>query len=312
MGATGRSKSTQVLADSVTGISARTSQLPVAIIFFGLLFLSLVIAIVYGWRQWGRTVVARPVYRIAAENIRTTPPPAWIRSDVRGEIIRDGALQDLTVFDKDVTIRVYQAFELHPWVLKVNRVSKHPPARLDVDLDYRVPVAWVEVPRGVLPGNDGGVIPVDGNAVVLPSRDFSQEHLPDYLRISINGISPCGLAGTPWGDTRVTGAARIAALLQDVWRDAKLFRVRLSTAPDVVRHDSQPIFELETREHRRLIWGHAPGEEVSDEPSSTVKVHRLNQLVETVGELDKSTESVWDLRTAESFQSKRIAREFVK
>ena len=308
MGATTRSKSTQMLANSEGGMIARGSQLPIAIAFFVTLFLAVVIAIVYGWHRWGRTVVARPVYRIAAENIRATPSPPWIRSDVRGEIIRDGALHDLTIFDKDVTIRVYQAFELHPWVLKVKRVSKHPPARLDVDVEYRIPVAWVEVPRGLLPGNEGGVIPVDGNAVVLPSRDFSQEHVQDYLRISVAGITPCGLAGTPWGDARVTGAARIAALLHNVWRDAKLFRVRLSTAAEVVRHDSQPVFELETQSHHRIIWGHAPGEEMSDEPSSTVKLKRLSQLVEAVGDLDKAAESIWDLRSAESFQLKRIAR----
>jgi ABC-type amino acid transport system permease subunit len=94
MGATGRSKSTQLLADSATVATASGSQLSVGIAFFAMLFLAVVIAVVYGWHRWGRTVVARPVYRISAENIRTTPTPAWIRSDVRGEIIRDGALED--------------------------------------------------------------------------------------------------------------------------------------------------------------------------------------------------------------------------
>ena len=309
MGATSRSNSTPMLANSVAGMTTRNGRLSVAVTFFVVLFVTVVIAIVYGWQRWGRTVVARPVYRIAAENIITTPTPAWIRSDVRAEIIRDAALNDLTIFDKDVTIRVYQAFELHPWVLKVKRVSKHPPAQLDVDLEYRMPVAWVEVPRGVLPGNEGGVIPVDDVGVVLPSRDFSQEHVADYLRISIAGITPCGLAGTPWGDARVTGAARIAGLLQGMWRDAKLFRIRLSTAAEVVRRESQPIYEIETQERLRVIWGHAPGEEPSDEPSSTAKVNRLRQLVATSGNLDKSSEIVWDLRTSESFQSKRAARE---
>jgi hypothetical protein len=204
------------------------------------------------------------------------------------------------IFDKDVTIRVYQAFELHPWVLKVKRVSKHPPARLDVDVEYRLPVAWVEVPPGVLPGNEAGVIPVDANSVVLPTQDFSHANLHDYLRISVAGISACGMAGSPWGDPRVTGAARIAAALQGVWREGKLFRVRLS------------VYELETQGHHRIVWGHAPGEEITDEPSPAVKLKRLNQLIEAVGDLDKAEDSAWDLRSLESFQTKRIAREILR
>ena len=113
----------------------------------GLLFFVLVVtAVVYGWRPWGRTVVARPIYRLAAESIQVTPPPPWIKTDVRGEVVRDGALTDLTIFDKDATLRVYQAFELHPWIAQVKRVSKQPPAQLLVDVQYRRPVAWVEVP----------------------------------------------------------------------------------------------------------------------------------------------------------------------
>lgn len=305
MGATSRAKSTSMLADPARGIDAGMNRTLVAV-FFIALFVVVVGSTVYGWRQWGRTVVARPVYRIAPENLRITPTPDWIRTDVRSEVIRDGALQDLTIFDKDVTIRVYQAFELHPWVAKVKRVSKHPPARLDVELEYRRPVAWVEVPRGVLPGNEGGVIPVDESGVVLPSRDFTQENVAEYLRIAIPDISPCGLAGTAWGDPRVTDAARIAAVLEPVWREAKLYRVRQSTDPEWVRHDTHPIYEIETQGRRRILWGRPPSEEVTGDPSPPVKLSRLRQLVEAVGELDRAPESVWDLRRTDVLQSTRI------
>lgn len=305
MGAGSRMKSGRLLASSVAGFAARAPRVPTAVMVFAALFVVVVVGVVYGWQRWGRTVVARPIYRIAAENIHITPPPPWIRSDIRAEVVQHGSLNDLTIFDKDAAIRVYQAFELHPWVLRVKRVSKHPPARLDVDLEYRRPVAWVEVPRGVLPSSEGGVIPVDQDAVVLPSRDFTQQHVADYLRISIPGIPACGLAGTPWGDPRVAGAARIATLLEDSWRDWKLFRIRVSATTETSRRPSEPLYEIETRDQRRIIWGRAPDAAASDEPSPQSKLDCLTHLLGSSGGLDQPADVVWDLRTLESAQQKR-------
>src|SRR5262245_12157401 len=131
MGISSRSRSTSSLPKPFSGIVERASALPVVALFFAGLFVLVVAAVVIGWQRWGRTVVTRPIYRLAAENIQITPAPNWIRSDIRAEVFCVGALNDLSVFDKDVTIRVYQAFELHPWVAKVKRVSKRPPARLE-------------------------------------------------------------------------------------------------------------------------------------------------------------------------------------
>jgi hypothetical protein len=271
--------------------------LPVVTALVGIVLIVVTAGALLGWQRWGRTVVTRPIYRIAVENIRVTPPPAWIRGDVRAEVFRDGALNDLTIFDKDVTIRVYQAFELHPWVAKVKRVSKQPPARLEVDLEYRRPVAWVEVPRGVLPGSEGGVIPVDRDAVVLPSRDFSPDDVAEYLRLSIAGISPCGLAGDPWGDPRVAGAARIAELLGDSWRQWNLFRIRLDGDTDSARHSRPPVYEIETLSQRRIIWGHAPQVDAPHEPGAAIKLSRLAKLAGSSGGFSSTSESKWDLRT---------------
>ncbi|MGE0756668.1 MAG: hypothetical protein AB7O38_06595 [Pirellulaceae bacterium] len=143
MGISGRSTSASAVGKSVAGVTDRATGVLATLLSLLVLGMLVVAGLVIGWQRWGRSVVARPVYRIAAENIRLTPAPTWIRTDVRAEVVREGALDDLSIFDKDVTIRVYQAFELHPWVRKVRRVSKHPPARLEVDLEYREPVAWV-------------------------------------------------------------------------------------------------------------------------------------------------------------------------
>lgn len=272
----------------------RVLGVPSGAIAGAVFFAVTVTGVVYGWRNWGRTVVARPIYRLAVENIEITPPPSWVRTDLRTEVVRDGALNDLTIFDKDATIRVYQAFELHPWVARVKRVSKHPPARLVVDLEYREPVAWMEVP-GATPGAEGGVIPVDGLAHVLPSRDFGSQHLGDYLRISIPEPRPYGLAGTAWGDSRVLGATKIAVVLREIWKPLGLYRIQVSAESSASREVEGCVYELETLQRQQIIWGSAPGSEQPREPAASVKVQRLEKMAES-GSLDRLPPRGTDLR----------------
>ena len=306
MGANKRQASTESPRASPLSALSAVARIPSAVILSAVFFVVVVAIVVVGWRQFGRNVVARPIYRIAAESIETTPPPAWIRTDVRAEIVQDGALNDLTIFDRDASIRVYQAFELHPWVAKVVRVSKHPPARLTVDLEYRQPVAWVEV-AGAKPGDEGGVIPVDRQASVLPSRDFTQEDLGNYPRISIPNVRPYGLAGTAWGDSRVVGAARIAAALPRNWKSLRLYRIQLAADTELARTQAEPVYELETVARHRIVWGNAPGMESPDEPPLAVKIDRLLQLAESVESLDQIPQSGVDLRDASTFPTARTA-----
>lgn len=272
-------------------------------------FILVVVAVVYGWRTFGRTVVARPIYRLAVESIKVTPPPAWIKTDIRAEIVRDGALTDLTIFDKDATLRVYQAFELHgsPWISQVKRVSKQPPAQLTVDVEYRHPVAWVEVP-GLKPGDEGGVIPVDATGYVLPTRDFTKAQLPEYLRISIRDVRPYGLAGSAWGDPRVAGAAQIARVLGDVWKPLEVFRILLASPAD--SSAAEPSYELELASGQRLLWGVAPGTTSVREPTAETKIERLVKLHETLKSWDRAPSEGIDLRNPDTFPSARTAAQY--
>ena len=183
-----------------------------------------------------------------------------------------------------------------------------PPARLVVDLEYRQPVAWMEVP-GSKPTDEGGVIPIDGSGCVLPSRDFAKSDLQDYLRISIKDARPYGLAGTAWGDSRVLGAAKIALLLRGVWRPLKLYRIQLTTDlnPEVARIQGEPIYELETVAHHYIVWGNAPGAERPNEPAASVKLSRLLQLAEKLESLDHLPTSGADLRDLNSLPATHTA-----
>jgi hypothetical protein len=96
------------------------------------------------------------------------------------------------------------------------------------------------------------------------------------------------------------GAVKIAAALQKNWQRLGLFRIQLATHPEV---DPEPVFELETIAHHRIVWGRAPGTESPDEPAATVKRDRLVQLVEAAGSLDNLPLTGLDLRDASKLRT---------
>ena len=187
------------------------------------------------WSHYGGRFVADGKYQITAESIEITPLPQWILSDVRSEAMMLGSLSDLNIRQKDLTLRIAQAFSLHPWVDKVKRVSKKHPARVVVQLQYRKPAAVVELAQGLYP--------VDTEGVLLPTGDFrfvckqcgkdfpvdvAERSCPDcqvtltniatqYPRLWASESSPLGQPGAPWGDPRIHSGARLATLMGPLW-----------------------------------------------------------------------------------------------
>lgn len=215
--------------------------------------LGLVVAIVaaggYALRQHVRQqLIATERYFLHAERIHITPPPEWIKADIRGEVVRLGSLDEpLSLLDDDLAQRVARAFGLHPWVAEVVRVQKRAPADVDVELTYRRPVAMVEVP--------GGLYPVDLAGVLLPTDDFTPQEAQRYPRIGGIAVLPLGTVGSDWGDPRVRQAAQLGAALGDVWVTWKLDRI----VPGPDSSGEPASFELYTRSGTRIVWGHAPG-----------------------------------------------------
>ena len=237
----------------------------------------------YGWQRVGPQVTQGPDYLLEPEQIEITPPPPWIRSDVRGETVRDGGLSGLSILDRELTVKIARAFGLHTWVEEVRRVRKEHPARVVVELAYRRPVAMVEVTMNDRPG----LLPVDMNGVLLPPGDFSAEQARDYLRVSLADATPAGPVGTPWGDPRVDGAARIAAVLQEHWKQLGLYRVSVEPPESLPAALAETVFVLSTRRGAQVFWGNAPpANSDADVKAALVKVDRLIAYVEQHGPLD--------------------------
>lgn len=248
---------------------------------FLLIGLTFVIGSAVAWRRWGGLVSRDPRYAITLENLELPEQPAWIRANVKAEVMRDGDLATISLLDPQATIKVAKACGLHTWVADVKRVKKQYPSRLVVELEYRKPVAMVEVKMG----EERGLLPIDGRGVLLPPQDFTSEQCRDYVRLAVGDTYPAGPAGTAWGDDRVMGAAQIAALIGERWRELGLHRVVAVSSKDLQRRRfADTTYELTTRSQTLFLWGHAPGKELNTEATAAEKLARLEQLIAKQGQ----------------------------
>jgi hypothetical protein len=248
------------------------------------------------WRQLSPRIAQSSQYRFTPDTISITPPPPWIRSNIKEEALRDAGLTDsLSVLDDwDIfSSRIKEAFEFHPWVFSVHRITRRLPSGLDVELKYRKPVAAVES------SDANGVVflPVDELAIRLPESDFTEIELRYLPRIS--GAAGRPLVGDTWVDARVTGGAQLAAALADIWQQLRLVEI-LAHRESNSQHEPAPCaFEVVTSGGTRIVWGAAPGQEAAaHESSADEKRKRLLEYAAKHGRLDSiDGPAILDIRT---------------
>lgn len=227
------------------------------------------------WLNVREHVLDSEQYRLTLEHVDITPLPEWIRGDVKAEVIRDAeASGEISVLDQDLTKRMHQAFAAHPWVAKVVRVAKLPPARLEAELVYRKPVCMVQVADGLFP--------IDIEGVLLPTADFSPHEAARYPRLSNTPLSVEPPAGSIWREQRVFAAAQLAAALGDVWEELNLEQFEPLAEPDASALD----FQLVTKKGTRVFWGPAPAEDEASQALAKAKVAKLKQYVAERGALE--------------------------
>ena len=230
------------------------------------------------WGKYGDRVLASDEYWVTPARVDITPPPPWVRSDIRAQVFRDASLDGrLSIMDPDLVERIANAFSLHPWVAEVLRTRKRHPGRVEVELVYRRPVCMVRT--------GGQLLPVDAEGILLPAGDFSPVEALRYPRLEEIRTVPLGTAGTRWGDARVFGGAQIAAAFGPAWGDLSLDRIVPSKAT-AVGYADEPTFELYTRGGTRILWGRAPGMDLPGEVPAPEKVARLKRYKQEHGTLE--------------------------
>ena len=230
------------------------------------------------WRWIGPRILGSPEYRVTAERVEITPPPEWIHSNVRAVVFQDPTLDGpLSLMDDDLAERIFRAFARHPWVAKVIRVNKQ---NLKVELVYRRPACMVEVP--------GGLLPVDGEGILLPPVDFSSNEAAGYPRLTGVERGPTAAPGSRWPDAKVLGGAEIAAVVGPAWGAMRLQRIVPLPADPAAsvtergnsgRRSAEPFFALLTRGGTRILWGYAPGANAMGELPAAEKLARLQRYL---------------------------------
>ena len=255
------------------------------------------------WKQYSPSVIAN--HLISAQTIEITPTPPWIRSDIKQEVIVAGGLSGLSIREEDLTLRVAEAFRMHSWVAKVKRVSKKHPATVLVTLEYRQPVAMVEVPDRTVAGQfiEGGLYPIDAAGVLLPTADFTSERARAFPRIAAQDAAPMSPPGAAWGDHRIHDAAVTAAALAPYWEKLDLYRIIALAGSTDARGEKDVVFRLMTRGNTMILWGHAPGKEIVAEAAADKKIARLLRLRREEGSLDSvGKDQAIDLRDEDQLE----------
>ena len=280
----------------VSGGSRKTLRLVAGVLILALITGSLCMAV---WRHVGGHVLSAEQYQVHPEHITLTPaPPEWIRPDpgseraderIKSEVLRDlERLGPLSILDVDLSVKLAEAFLAHPWIARVDRVSKRFPAGVDVHLEYRVPVAMVELHDG------SGVLPVDEQAVLLPDRDFTVAEAERYPLIAEIYTKPPSAHGKRWGDAAVLGGAQIAASLGSDWHTFGIARiVPLERKP--AKSGFEFTYALITKTGTRIDWGRAPGSDMPGEVPAREKIAQLKRYqTQNKGSLD-GPEGAWHI-----------------
>lgn len=237
------------------------------------------------WESIHAELANSPHYKITADTLHFTPEaqPPWIRSDVKAQVLRDsGIANSMTLLDPpaDIQRRLVDAFELHPWIRKVDQVDLAGPGRIEMTVTYREPVAVAEV----LTGESQELLPLDALAVRLPDNeltDVEKSYLP-----RITDIEDRPQVGEAWSDIRMQGAAQLADRLRSVWEQYCLMDIVPSTYPEVQRSHRFYTYELRSSGGTVIRWGAAPGFSPPGESSFEDKLARLAGWINSNSSLD--------------------------
>jgi hypothetical protein len=235
-----------------------------------------------------------PEYRLTAEAIHVSPQPPWIRTDVKAEVLESSdALVDISVLgDADkIHHRLVDAFEMHPWVERVERIELLAPAAVDVQLKYRRPAVVVAVKRD----NLVELLLVDAHAVRLPDSDLTEAEKLYLPRISDADAQV--LVGEPCTDPRIIGAVRLAEALAPVWETYHFIDIAPSPHPQVRHSQRYYIYDIRTNYGTRIHWGAAPEMGPTEEHTVEQKLARLAEYVAQHGPLNSTfTPQAIDIR----------------
>lgn len=250
------------------------------------------------WEAFAPSVAQSERYRVTRDRVTITPPPAWVRDDPLGYAFRDDPEEPpLSILDPDEAIenRLASALGAHPWVRRVETITKTPPNFIDVSVEYRTPLAVVLLTDSMVPTD------VDGER--LPARDLAMGYLKRLPRIGVAAGDPsvpqsAAIHPDAWPTRQVAGAAKILAEFGPLFNQLAFYEVQIDPTPGVRAGTRFDTYRLRTTGNTIVLWGAAPGYGPPDEATFATKIKRLREAVNRYGPLNsvKSSPAVIDVR----------------
>ena len=223
-------------------------------------------------------LIERDEYKLASRQIEITPPPRNVPPDLVDQVVQQSKLPDeISLLESDVSERLAQAFAGHPWVARVVEIRKSFPPRVQVKLEYREPIAMIEVADGWFP--------VDTHGVVLPPKDFSAADRERFPLIRGVRSRPKGSPGRRWTDPAVASAVKLSEQLLPHWKELELTAIVIPEGAVANAKDTK--YELHTADGSRILWGRAPGTNHPGELTVEQKIARLKKYRADFGRFDK-------------------------
>jgi hypothetical protein len=226
----------------------------------------------------------RSEYRLETSDIVIPQPPRWVPANLVEQVIERANLEsNIFVLDDELAERIALAFEDHPWVSGKVSVRISVPAKIEVDFEYRRPVAMVAI--------GDGFYPVDGSGALLPPADFPPSDVGLYPVIRGLHTTPEVGTGSQWGDPRIEGAARLAVVLTAHWDDWSLKAIEIPQRDSRDIDYDDMIFTITTEGGSRIIWGRAPGHDHPLEITDEQKIGRVKEFLAK----GKTFDGAWEI-----------------
>lgn len=240
------------------------------------------------WTSLRTDVCDQEIYRVKESDFYVWNPPIWVSDRFVAEALElrapEARTEELNSLDPNLVDNLLIAFESHPWVERVESIEIRFPARVDVKLKYKEPVAVIDPTPSVAIDLSDSTTPVfnddwqggqneqderKGNAVGARSGekyvvDANGYRLPDeYFRNNPSAYRDfpivLGIRSTPvsgfgqCGDPLVVEAAAFASFLAERNAFEKLGINRVIVAKK--KGETKGVYCLKTVGGVSVFWG---------------------------------------------------------
>lgn len=274
---------------------------------------------IFLWERHQSKIVNLDEFRLTEDKIQLTTPPIWASDNLKQLVISGiadnntsttlgtevAANKSASILDTQLVARTASVMKNVGYVERVKSVHKSK-AGLEIDVVYREPIALVELSQHTFPyewpekhrGKDI-LLPVDRLGVVMPESLGAGLNLPRIL-VVYPVASPSKFESlvtwADWPDERVKDAAAISALFEKSADAIGLARILTRRKPDQ-QGVAQISYELWPDSGAQVIWGNAPGKELSGEAKAEAKIRALEDFVLQYGALNRQSRKRIDIRT---------------